>query len=101
MAKKSETGIKISHIIKTSVVTAFTIATAFIWKDVIIELIEVVVPAGQELFSKFIAASLATLIVVGLIYLFLQTEYEVEFLMRKIKKPKEEKKVKGVKILKV
>jgi len=96
------TGIKISHIIKTSIVTAFTIAAAFIWKDVILEFIQLILPSANELLYNFIAAILATIVVIALIYLFLETESEVEFLITKMRKHKSKsKKIKGVKIIKV
>ncbi|MBU2589443.1 MAG: hypothetical protein KKA65_04835 [Nanoarchaeota archaeon] len=96
------TGIKVSHIIKTSIVTAFTIAAAFIWKDVILEFIQAILPTANELLYKFIAATLATIVVIILIYIFLETESEVEFLIAKMHKNKNKpKKIKGVKILKV
>lgn len=96
------TGIKVSHIIKTSIVTAFTIAAAFIWKDVILEFMKYILPGDKSLFGTFLAALVATLIVIILIYAFLKTESEVEFLVGKIKNSKgKEKEIKGVKIIKV
>ena len=105
--KEQVKGVKVSHIIKTSFVTAFTIATAFIWKDVVIEPIEFLFPTSKQLFYKFIVAILATLFITLLIFVFLETEYEFEFLINKIRKPKKENnkkrglRIKGVKILKV
>ncbi len=97
------TGIKIGHIIKTSIVTAFTIAAAFIWKDVILEFIQTIFPTENQLLYNFVAAIMATIIVILLIYVFLQTESELEVLISKIrnKGKKKPKKIKGVKILRV
>ena len=77
--------VTIHHIVKTSIVTAFTIAAAFIWKDVIIEIIEVVVPASEALFYKFLAAILATVFVVIAIYAILKTDYGAGLAVKKIK----------------
>lgn len=71
----------IVSIIKSSLLTAFSIAAALIWKDVIIEFIEVFLP-GDALFYKFLAAIIATLFVVLGIYLILKTEDEAKRLLR-------------------
>ena len=78
--------ITIAHIIQTSIVTAFTIAAALIWKDVIVEFIELVFPSGGALWYKFIAALLATVLVVIAIYAVLETESEADRVIRKIKR---------------
>ncbi len=80
--------VKITEIIKTSIVTAFIIAVALIWKDVIIEIFELFVPPGEELAYKVAAAVFATLFVIAAIYIFLKTEYEAETVMKKIKRRK-------------
>ncbi len=48
--------ITVKWIISTSIVTAFTIAVALIWKDVFDEFIQFLIPSGTQLFSKFINA---------------------------------------------
>jgi len=73
-------------IIKTSIVSGLTIATALIWKDVILEVIAVIMPLKDQLLFNFTAAVLATIFIVILIYIFLKTEDEFEFIIRKIKK---------------
>ena len=78
--------ITISNIIQTSIVTAFTIAAALIWKDVIIEFIDLVFPSEGALFYKFLAAILASVLVVLAIYAILQTESEADKMFRKMKK---------------
>ena len=77
--------ITVSNIIQTSIVTAFTIAAALIWKDVIVEFIELVVPSGGTLIYKFIAAVIATAIVVVAIYAVVETESEADKMIKKIK----------------
>ena len=78
--------ITVSNIIQTSIVTAFTIAAALIWKDVIIEFIELVVPSGGTLLYKLIAAILATVFVIIAIYALLETESEANRMIRKMKR---------------
>lgn len=78
--------ITVSNIIQTSIVTAFTIAAALIWKDVIVEFIEFIYPSQGALLYKFIAAILATVFVVIAIYAVLETESEADKVIRKIRK---------------
>lgn len=87
------TGLTTLGIIKTAIVSAFSLATAFIWRDVIIEAIEVVFPA-QELLFKFLAAVVSTIIVIIAIYVFLKTEKEAEIVVEKIKHANKLKKIK-------
>lgn len=79
--------ITIGGIIKTSIVTAFTIAAALIWKDVIEEIIKVLFPS-DILFYKFIFAIIATILVVIAIYLILKTEESAEGFWKELKKKK-------------
>ena len=74
----------IPGIIKTSIVTAFTLAAALIWKDVIIEAIELFVP-GDALIYKFLAAIVATILVIIAIYVVLETESEAEAALKRIR----------------
>jgi len=76
--------VNISGIINTSIVSAFTIAAAFIWKDVIVETIELLFPA-EILLLKFIAAILSTVLVVIAIYIILHANTKTEVVLRKIK----------------
>lgn len=76
----------ISGIVNTSIITAFTIAAALIWKDVIMAVIEVFVPPNQKLLYQFLAALIATLLVVIAIILILKTEQEVEVLEKRFGK---------------
>ncbi|MFZ5955192.1 MAG: DUF5654 family protein [Nanoarchaeota archaeon] len=78
------------EVIKTAIVSAFTIATALIWKDVITGLIELLVPASEELFYKLIAAVLSTILAIIAIYTILKTESEAEYVLSKIKNKKQE-----------
>ena len=88
--------INIKTVIKTSLVTAFTFTTALIWKDALLKIIETYVPAQQEIHYILITAFIATAILIALIYIFLQTEREAEYVTHlvidKIKKGKNKKK---------
>ncbi len=78
----------ISYIIQTSIVTAFTIAAALIWKDVIIEFIELIVPPPTGLIYKLIAALIATIFVIIAIYAVLKTESEAKKVITEIREIK-------------
>jgi hypothetical protein len=78
--------ISIGGIIKTSIVTAFTIAAALIWKDVITETINKIIPPGDRLVFKFIAAILVTILVVIAIFVILKTESSAENIFRRFRK---------------
>ncbi len=78
----------IHHLIQTAIVTAFTIAAALIWKDVIIEFIELIVPPPTGLIYKFIAALIATVFVIIAIYAVLKTESEAKKVFTEIKEIK-------------
>tara|TARA_Y100000310_G_C20592852_1_gene768981 strand:+ start:756 stop:1040 length:285 start_codon:yes stop_codon:yes gene_type:complete len=88
--------INLKTVIKTSLVTAFTFATALIWKDALLKIIETYVPAQQEIHYILITAFLATVILIALIIIFLQTEREAEYVthlvINKIKNKKKTKK---------
>ena len=70
-------------IIKTSIVTGFTIAVALIWKEVLVEAVAYFFPA-EELLFKFFVAVIATIIVVFIIYFVLQAERETEIVFSKL-----------------
>ena len=95
------TKVTVSGIIKTSIVTAFTIATALIWKEVITDTIHVFFP-GEELLYKFITAIIATIIIIIVIYTILSAEKESEVIFKKIRDKKnkylyEKKKIEKLK----
>lgn len=82
--------VTIKSIINTSIVTAFTIAAALIWKDVITDLINIIVPPGEEIFYKITAAIIATILVIIAIYIILKTDEETESILKRIKKRKKD-----------
>ena len=75
--------INTKDVINSSLITAFTIAAALIWKDVITELIELLIPNNGQLFSQLIAAILATIFVIGAIYIILKTEDKAESVVKR------------------
>lgn len=83
--------VTIGGIVKTSIVTGFTIAAALIWKDIFTEIVEMIFPQ-EVLFYKFIAAIIATLFVILAIYLTLRTEQSAEDMVRAIKNMNKEKR---------
>ena len=78
----------IESIIKTSIVSAFTIAAALIWKDVIVDIINYIVPPQAQLLYKFIAAIIATLIAIMGIYILLKTEDEAKDIIMRLERKK-------------
>ena len=80
--------VRISDLIERGIIPAFTIATAFIWKDVILDFIKEIVPSNELLFYKFLTAVIATVIIGVIIYMILQTEYDSERIIKRIKKKK-------------
>ncbi len=76
----------VKSIINASIVSAFTIAAALIWKDVITGFIDLFVPPGEELFFKFVAAAIATLLVIVAIYILLKTESKAGSIIKKFGK---------------
>ena len=75
--------VTIKGIIDTSIVTAFTIAAALIWKDVITDIINSVFPGSEQIYYKLFAAVLSTIFVVIAIYVILKTESEAEIFMKR------------------
>ena len=74
----------VQSIIQTAIISAFTIAAALIWKDVIVEFIELVVPSGALLY-KLVAAIFATGIAIVAILIILNTESEAEVVIKRIR----------------
>ena len=68
-------------IIKTSIVSGFTIAAALIWRDAIIAVIETFFPPQEAVLYKVLAAVIATMMVIVLIFIALKTEKQFEFVM--------------------
>ncbi|HXV27318.1 MAG TPA: DUF5654 family protein [Candidatus Paceibacterota bacterium] len=66
------------NVIRSSVVTAFTIAIALVWKDVFERAIDIWIPRGDALYTHFFAAVLVTGLVVIAIKVFVLTEEQAE-----------------------
>lgn len=93
--------ITIGGIIKTSIVTAFTIATALIWKDIIMEIISLFVPFEKQLFYKLTVAIIATIVIVLIIYALLQAQKETEVVWRRYKDRKHREDIERKRIEKI
>jgi len=78
----------IRRAVETSIITAFTIATAFIWRDVIVGFIEAIVPPSEEIFYKFLTAIIATIILAVATFFVLKADYEAEHVMRRFRHKK-------------
>jgi hypothetical protein len=81
----------IHHTIKTAILSAFTIAAALIWKDVIEEAIRFFMPDNQFI-TRLGVAVFATIIVIIIIYIILKTDSEAKALIRNLNKEKMKKK---------
>ena len=79
------TYISIRERIEQAIIYAFTLAVALIWKDVILDIIEVIVPAKEELFAKILTAIIATILVIVIVYLIIRTESQAESVYKKFK----------------
>ena len=81
------------QVIKTSIIAALTFTAGLIWRDFIIAFVETILPPGDALWYKLIAAILSTCIVVLLIVIFIKSEQEAEDVLKKFgEKPKKRKK---------
>jgi len=76
--------ITIREIVKTSIVTAFTITAALIWKEVFSETVSLFFPQ-DTLFYKFLGAVIMTLFVIIAIYITLKTEHEAGVILEGMK----------------
>ena len=88
----------IESVINSAIITAFTIAAALIWKDVIVEVIEIFFPQ-EALFYKFAAAIASIFLVVIIILIIMKTEDEASKIikdLRKISKTKRKKILKEI-----
>jgi hypothetical protein len=74
----------VGGIVKTALITAFTIAAALIWKDVIMNSLALLFPAAQEIYFQVFTAILATVIVITAIYVTVKTEEEAEVVVHRI-----------------
>jgi len=90
MAKRVTAG----SIVQSSLIMAFTIVVALIWRDVISHTIAQLVPARQELYYEFLVAILATTIIIIIIYAIVKTESEAEILVKRMKEKSKYRKLK-------
>ena len=85
-------GWKFKHILKTAMIATLTFVVALIWRDVLLEFIGTFVPAKDELLFKFLTAVIATALVIFLMYVFIKTEQEAEYIVKRYKNKKPKKK---------
>jgi len=77
--------VALKRVIHTALISAVSIATALIWKDVIMNSIHTFISPNQALFYEFLIAIIATGVLILALYLFLRTESQAEFVMKKLK----------------
>lgn len=75
----------IKKAVHAAIISAFAITTALIWRDVVIEAVELMVGPQDALIWKFIIAVIATIILVIALSIILKTEEDVDFVMKKLK----------------
>jgi uncharacterized protein YacL len=72
------------NVIKGALITAFSLAAALIWRDVILEFSLVFFP--NTIYYKIIAAIIATILAVIAIWIVVKTENEAEYYITKLTK---------------
>ncbi|MFH1803202.1 MAG: DUF5654 family protein [archaeon] len=77
--------ISINKVINAALISAFSIATALIWKDVVIHVIERFAPPQDALLYEVLVAVLATILLIIVLYVILRTESQAQFIMKKLK----------------
>ncbi|MFH1376654.1 MAG: DUF5654 family protein [Candidatus Woesearchaeota archaeon] len=73
-------------VLKTAIVTGFSIAVALIWRDFLITFLNVILPPGNEVLYSFIVAIVSTVLLITAIFVVLKTEAEAEIVIGRIKK---------------
>ena len=58
-------------IMYTAIITALAFVVGLFWRDAITAAIEEIIPKGEGLFYKFVAAVIVTIIVIIIVYLML------------------------------
>lgn len=87
----------VKTIFLTSILTALALVVGLFWNDAIKTAIEQVIPKGESLFYKFLAAIIVTVIVVIISYIFVRGHRLAEKQLKEIVKMKEKiHKKKGI-----
>jgi hypothetical protein len=80
----------------SSIVSALALVVGLFWNDAIKSTIEEIIPAGEGLFYKFVAAILVTILVVVIIYFFAHSQKIAEKRIRELKLKPIPRKKKGL-----
>ena len=72
------------HVVRSAIVTAFTLAVALIWRDVIVSAIETFFPSQDALHAQFFTAVLATALVIIFLKLFISGEEKAEKVIEEV-----------------
>lgn len=61
-------------LVLTAIISALGFVVALFWRDVVVAFIEEIVPHGEGLFYKFLAAVIVTIIVVVIAYIIVHSQ---------------------------
>ena len=90
--EKAKQYMSVRTVVLTSIVSALGFVLALFWNDAVKSAIEQIIPAGDTLTAKFIAAVIVTAAVVVIIYILIHSqkiaEKQIAELGRMTKKPK-------------
>lgn len=70
--------VKLNKIIKSFIVTGFTLVAALIWRDVFVDVINYFLPSQNVILFKILITFIVTILLVVGIYILLKTEEETE-----------------------
>ena len=84
---------RIERVVKSALITAFSIAAALLWRDFIVSAIAQFVPQNA-LQYEFLAALIATVLIVVVIIIIFKTEEEAQSFYKLYKKNGKKKKKK-------
>ena len=93
MADEIEDKIKkmtdIRTLVLTSIISALALVVGLFWNEAIKDAIEQIVPHGEGLFYKFLAAMIVTLVVVIIIYVIVHSQRIAEKRLGELRKSRE------------
>lgn len=78
----------IRTLVMTSIISALALVVGLFWNEAIKAAIEQIVPQGEGLFYKFLAAIIVTIVVVMVIYIVIHSQRIAEKRLAELKKKK-------------
>ena len=76
---------RVKSTVNAAIISAFTLSSALLWKDVIIDVIDSFVPPSKQFGYKLFAAIVSTILIVTVIVIIYKMESEAELMMKNIK----------------